>query len=422
MRSRLNSFFMICGIYVLLDVYTYFGLKSLFPKPTALRMYQVTYILASLFIYFSFYKVYLTFSGGKIFSSSSANIYLGFVFTAIVSKLVFCLFLLFQDGGRMLVGVGHFFKRMIAGQDLPPDATFFPARRKMLTLGATVLAGIPFTTMLYGITLGKYRYTVNKVKLAFKDLPAAFDGFRIVQISDIHAGSYDGTAGVEKGVRMVNEQNPDLILFTGDMVNSSKEEVNPYIDVFKKMTAKHGKFACLGNHDYYGVPRKAPEQEVAAYWADFHKKFEAMGFNLLNNESAKIEKGGEHICVLGVENWGAGRWFPKEGDLSKALKNVNDDDFCLLMSHDPTHWDEKVLPHNKHIHLTFSGHTHGFQFGINLPDFKWSPAQYRYPRWMGLYEEAKQYLYVNRGFGFLSFPGRIGMWPEITVVELVREV
>ena len=421
MRSRLNGFYIICGIYFLLDIYTYFGLKSLFAKSASLRIYQVVYILSSLFIYFSFYKVYLAFTGGKFFSSASANIYLGFVFTAIVSKLVFSVFLLPQDAIRLLMGVGTFFKQLVTGQSPVPDTPYFPERRRMLTLGATVLAAIPFSTMLYGITKGKYRYTVNNVKLAFKDLPAAFEGFKIVQISDIHAGSFDSKAGVEKGVNMVNAQNPDIIVFTGDMVNSSKDEVNPYIDIFNKLSAKHGKFACLGNHDYYGVPRNAPQKEVSDYWADFYKKFEQMGFQLLNNEHAKIEKNGERICVLGVENWGAGRWFPKRGDIDQCLKNVADDDFCMLLSHDPTHWDEKVIPHSKNIHLTFSGHTHGFQFGLNLPGFKWSPAQYRYPRWMGLYKEAGQYLYVNRGFGFLSFPGRVGMWPEITVVELTKD-
>ena len=343
---------------------------------------------------------------------------MGIMLTAIVSKLVFVAFLLIQDIGRLLFGIGKAGSQLIK-QEEGEKTPFLPKRRRFLTLAATGIASIPFSLMLYGITRGKYAYTVNKVKLAFKDLPPAFEGFKIVQISDIHAGSLDSKSGVAKGVRMINEQNPDLIFFTGDLVNSDKDEVDPYIDIFADLKATHGKFCTLGNHDYYGVPDDTAEEK--AYWDDFHSKYQAMGFQLMNNENAFIEKEGERICVMGVENWGRGRWFPKNGDIDKALTDTNSDEFCILLSHDPTHWDEKVLPHPKKIHLTFSGHTHGFQFGINMPGFKWSPAQYRYSRWMGLYEEAEQYLYVNRGFGFLAFPGRIGMWPEITVVELSRQ-
>ncbi|MEN0047965.1 MAG: metallophosphoesterase, partial [Bacteroidota bacterium] len=272
-----------------------------------------------------------------------------------------------------------------------------------------------FLGMLYGITKGKYRYTVNKVKLNFPDLPKAFDGFKIVQISDIHSGSFDDVDKVAEGVAMVNEQAADLLLFTGDLVNSDKDEINPYIDIFKKLEAKEGKYAVLGNHDYYGAPKN--DSELDAYWKDFFSKYEQMGFRLMNNENTRIERDGEQIRLLGVENWGAPP-FPQIGDLDKALNNVQEDEFCVLMSHDPTHWEHRVLPNKKKIHLTLSGHTHGMQFGINLPGLKWSPVQYRYKRWIGLYEEAKQYLYINRGFGFLAFPGRVGMWPEITVIEL----
>ncbi len=321
----------------------------------------------------------------------------------------------------MLFGTGQFFQRTIQGNERIPNASFFPSRRKFATLSATAIAAFPFFTMLYGITKGKYRYTLNKVKLQFKDLPPAFEGFKIVQISDIHAGSLDDKAAVMEGVQMVNEQEADLVLFTGDLVNSDKNEIDPYIDIFKELKAKQGKFSILGNHDYYGVPDENPEEEKR-YWESFESKFEEMGFQLMNNTNAQIEKDGAKINLLGVENWGASRFFPKRGDLDAALTNIEEEDFCILLSHDPSHWDHKVLDHPKHIHLTLSGHTHGFQFGVNMPGFKWSPAQYRYPRWMGLYKEKGQYLYVNRGFGFLAFPGRIGMWPEITVIELSATV
>src|SRR5690606_12098197 len=233
----------------------------------------------------------------------------------------------------------------------------------------------------------------------------------------IHAGSFDSIADVQRGADMINELEPDLILFTGDLVNSKKDEIDPYMDVFKGLKAKIGKFAVLGNHDYYGLYDVAPQDEKQ-YWTDFYKKYEDMGFELLNNRSKKIELGGESIRLVGVENWGAGRFFPKFGDLDKALAEVKEEEFCILMSHDPTHWENKVIPHAKKIDLTLSGHTHGMQFGVNIPGFKWSPIQYRYKHWLGLYSEADQHLYVNRGFGFLGFPGRVGMWPEISLFEL----
>lgn len=408
------GFLISIGVILLFDLYVYFGLKSVFTENKSLRVYQAIYILTSLFVYFCFYKVSQLMGQGSIFRSTTINYYIGILFTAFVSKFVFAALMFMQDGGRVLYGVFDHFRASDGGQ-----TGFLPSRRRFLTLAAAGIAAIPFTSMLYGITRGKYRYTVNKVKLKFKDLPPAFNGFKIVQISDIHAGGLDSKQDVARGVQMINDENPDVILFTGDLVNSDKDEVNPFIDIFKALKATQGKFSVLGNHDYYGVPRDEREAgKDSAYWESFFEKYKEMGFELMNNANARIEKDGEHINILGVENWGIARWFPKLGDLDKALGDIKEDEFCVLMSHDPTHWDEKVLPHQKKIHLTLSGHTHGFQFGLNLPGFKWSPAQYSYPRWMGLYEEAEQYLYVNRGFGFLGFPGRVGMWPEITVLEL----
>lgn len=420
MRSRLNQFYNICLIYAFLDIYTFFGLKSLFKEKKNRRLFTVVYWLTSTFIYYCFYRFHEVFTSGHFFSSTDANFYLGAILTAIVAKLAFVIFLFPQDLIRVIYGIGSFLYLFFSGKEFPENKSTIPNRRRFLTLAATGLAAIPFSTMLYGITKGKYAYTVNKVKLAFTDLPAAFHGFKIVQISDIHAGSLDSVSSVAKGVQMINDLAADVVVFTGDLVNSDKDEVNDYVETFKAIQAKEGKFAVLGNHDYYGVPDNGNEQRD--YWTDFHKKYQAMGFQLMNNTHQFIEKEGEKICMVGVENWGRARYFPKRGDLDKALQNTQSDDFCVLLSHDPTHWDDKVIPHQKHIHLTLSGHTHGFQFGVNMPGFKWSPAQYRYDKWMGLYEEAKQYLYVNRGFGFLAFPGRIGMWPEITEIELTREV
>ncbi|MEL6987281.1 MAG: metallophosphoesterase, partial [Bacteroidota bacterium] len=391
----------------------FFVLKSLFSSTTASRIFIPIYILISLVAYFSFYKVNIAVQERSLFSSASTNFYIGFIFTSLATKLFFVVLVLFQDIGRGFIGVFEYIKQLFS--DGPPPESYMPGRRKALTLLSLGLSGIPFFGMLYGITKGKYRFQVEPVKLPFSDLPKAFNGFKIVQISDIHAGSYDSVEQVEKGIEMINAQEPDLVVFTGDLVNSDKNEIDPYIEVFEKIKAKHGKFAILGNHDYYGVPRNGNQD---AYWKDFFAKYEAMGFKLLNNDHHFIEKDNESIALLGVENWGAGPWFPKRGDLDKALPISKENLFSILLSHDPTHWDQKVVDHPQHIHLTLSGHTHGFQFGINIPGFKWSPAQYRYPHWLGLYEKANQFLYVNRGFGFLAFPGRVGMWPEITVIEL----
>jgi predicted MPP superfamily phosphohydrolase len=219
---------------------------------------------------------------------------------------------------------------------------------------------------------------------------------------------------------MIQDQKPDMILFTGDLVNQDKDEINPYISLFGKLVAPFGKYAVLGNHDYYGQPSNKSERK--AYWDDFFEKYKEMGFDLIMNDHRYINKENQRIALIGVENWGGGRWFPKKGDLDKALNGVSTEEFCLLMSHDPTHWDEKVLPHERHIDLTLSGHTHGMQFGINLKGLRWSPVKYRYKKWIGLHEEKGQKLYINRGFGFLGFPGRVGMWPEITIITLEKDV
>jgi len=290
-----------------------------------------------------------------------------------------------------------------------------PHRISWIVLLIACFAMVIFLAMIYGMTLGKYHYKVENLSLSFKDLPKAFDGFKIVQISDMHAGSYDGVEGLSKGISLINDQQADIILFTGDLVNDHKDEVDPYITALKKLRSKYGAFAVLGNHDYYGAYRQ-PDKE--SYWSDFFDKFKEMGFTLLNNQNHELKIGDDGIRLVGVENWGNANWTPKRGDLDVALQGVDSSDFCVLMTHDPSHWEYKVLLHTKKVHLSLAGHTHGFQFGINLPFLKWSPAQYRYPRWMGLYKEDQEYLYVNRGFGYIAFPGRVGMRPEITVLTL----
>lgn len=401
---------------IILEIYTFFALRFLVPGGKWQKVFYFVYFLQSLGIAYAYYKMYEGMTSGAIVRNATANLAVGIVITSLVSKLVLGVLLLLQDGPRLIIGAGRWITSLFSDEDV---ISYIPSRRKALTLGATIIAAIPFSTMLYGITRGKYNFKVNRLKLSFPELPVAFEGFKIVQISDIHAGSFDNVEEVRRGIQMVNAEKGDIILFTGDMINSDKEEVEPFKAVFRELKSELGTYAVLGNHDYYGL-YGMQEAEKGAYWQDFMSKFDEMGFRLINNDSMRISRGADSIQLVGVENWGAGRWFPKKGDLDKALEKVEKDDFCVLMSHDPTHWDHHVIPHDKKVHLTLSGHTHGMQFGINIPGFKWSPAKYRYPKWMGLYEENDQYLYVNRGFGVLGFPGRVGMWPEITVLELSR--
>lgn len=401
--------------HLVFDVYMYVVLRPLFKDPRSMWIFTALYLVASGITYFSFFKLYQAIQVRNVFSGTEVNLFIGIVITSLVTKMVFSGFMFLQDLIRIFIGLSTWIGTLL-GMEKSAGTSFVPSRRKFVTLAATGIAAIPFAGMLYGLTKGKYKYTVERVQLAFHNLPKAFDGFKIVQISDIHAGSFDSKEQVLKGIQMVNDQDPDLILFTGDLVNSNKDEIDPYIDIFSQLKAKKGKYAILGNHDYYGTNDIKDAKEIDNYWQDFMSKFKTMGFDVLNNEHRDIEHNSDKISLIGVENWGAGRWFPKHADLDAAMPD--NDQFKLLMSHDPTHWEEKVKDYKQKVDLTLSGHTHGFQFGINIPGFKWSPAQYRYKHWLGLYKEQDQYLYVNRGFGFLGFPGRVGMWPEITVFEL----
>ncbi|WP_237563200.1 metallophosphoesterase [Algoriphagus kandeliae] len=332
---------------------------------------------------------------------------------SIIPKLIILTFLFGEDILR--VSTGAF--QSIAGSR---EGDFLPDRRKFLNQTALALAAIPFVGILHGVLIGKYRYRVIRHTLEFDDLPEEFDGFTITQISDIHSGSFDDRKKLEYGVDLINQQGSDVILFTGDLVNNRSEEMEPWIETFKKLHAPLGKYSILGNHDY-GDYMSWPSQEAKA--ANLQHLFqiqEELGFKLLRNESVQIQKGNSSIDLIGVENWGKG--FAQYGDLAKAAANLTKESFKILMSHDPSHFDEEVKSFAHHIHLTLSGHTHGMQFGIEIPGFiKWSPASLRYPKWAGLYEELGRYLHVNRGFGFLAFPGRVGIWPEITVLELRRK-
>lgn len=322
---------------------------------------------------------------------------MGMMLLAFVPRLFSLPFLIIEDITRLFRGF--------------PSRTFWVSE---LTLGT---AAVVFLFVLFGITRGRHFYRVRRQTIYFPDLPEAFDGFTITQITDVHSGSFTNPAGVQKGLALVNAQGSDVILFTGDLVNNKASEMDRWISDFAGLKAPMGKFSVLGNHDYGDyIQWETPEAKRANL--DRLKQVHAeIGFRLLLDEAITLQKGGQSITLLGVENWGKGG-FHKYGDLKKATAGVPDDAFKILMSHDPSHWEGVTLDHHQHIHLTLSGHTHGMQFGIELFGLKWSPIKYIYKQWAGLYRLKGRFLYVNRGFGFLGLKGRIGMWPEVALITL----
>lgn len=338
---------------------------------------------------------------------------LGLVFAFFFARFALAVVLLTADFLRFWRWT---WRKIAAPQKIQPRD---PSRRDFIKKLALVAAGLQFGNVIHAISRGKYNFTLRRETLHFADLPPAFDGMRIVQFSDFHAGSYDDADAVQEGLQLLQEQGADLILFTGDLVNVYAQEAEYYVSMMQALHAPLGRFAVLGNHDY-GHTHVWPSAETES---ENHGKvlemYARMGFTLLKNESLLISRGGESIRLAGVENWGR-RPFPQKGDLNAALAQSAENDFIVLLSHDPTHWDAHTLLHPRKVHLTLSGHTHGAQMGVEIPGFRFSPAQWMYPRWAGLYEEAGKYLYVNRGFGHIGFPGRMGIAPEIAVIELRR--
>lgn len=325
----------------------------------------------------------------------------------LVSQLVFSVILLGEDVFRvMYTSIGS----------VTDSSASHLSRSPVISQIGIFLASIPLVSFVYGMVKGKYKYTVHRHTLYFENLPKEFDGFTITQISDVHAGSFDDAEAVQRGIDLINEQKSDLFVFTGDLVNNQASEIEPWIDHFKQIEAKVGKFSILGNHDYGDYMAWNSVDDKINNLQKLIEHHHDIGFRLLLDEHVSITRNGTSIKLVGVENWGIG--FGKRGNLKAALEGTNPNDFKILLSHDPSHWNAEVKNHASPIHLTLSGHTHGMQFGIEKFGIKWSPVKYRYRHWAGLLEENKRYLYVNRGFGFLGFSGRVGIWPEITVLEL----
>jgi predicted MPP superfamily phosphohydrolase len=357
--------------------------------------------------------IFYQFRQGMGKSSVASNLFMGVTMSFLVGKLLLIVFLFANDVYRLI--------RWPIEAAVSEGSTSFEGRRKFITNFGLVMAAIPFAGLLYGTLKGRYSYKVWKHTLKYPDLPTSFNGLRIAQLSDIHSGSFDNPEAVEEGLKELMSHKPDLILLTGDLVNNYATEFDDYVDIFKdNLEAPLGKYAVMGNHDYGEYVQWESDEARAENIAGVRDRYRQMGFQLLDNDATEIEVNGEKISLIGVENWGGGN-FPKYGDFDVATKTVDPESFKILMSHDPDHWDQKIIDHDVHVNLTLSGHTHGSQVGIEIPGWiKWSPVKYRYKRWAGLYEEKDQFLYVNRGFGFLGYPGRIGIWPEITILNLEK--
>ncbi|RAW01635.1 metallophosphoesterase [Pseudochryseolinea flava] len=341
------------------------------------------------------------------------------IFTSLIglyfSKIFGVLVLFAEDVFRGMKWVVNYFYKGTE-ENLPGVSI---SRSEFISKAALVASAIPFGTMAYGIISGAHDYRVRRKTIYLPNLPKAFDGIRLGQISDIHSGSFFNKTAVKGGVEMMMQEKPDLIMFTGDLVNNEASEVKDYINIFDKFKAPLGVYSVTGNHDYGDYVMWKSKQMKQDNFNNLIEAHRLMGFDLLMNENRFVEIGGEKLAIIGIENWGGGR-FAKYGKLDEAYKGTEEAATKILLSHDPSHWDAQVLSMYPDIDLALAGHTHGFQFGVEIGDFKWSPSQYAYKQWAGLYQTGSQYLYVNRGFGYLGYPGRVGMPPELTILELKR--
>lgn len=396
-------------ILVIFDLYLWFVVRQLHPKGSAKRKLATAIIFGSTVV---FIALFFTYQNNPVQNTPGKIFYFVFSLAVFFTKAIAILFFLLDDIRR--------FFQWISMKLFKPKNTS-SENLKISRSGFLSWMGVGISSIFAGsIFLGmknRYNYNVKKVKLSSDKIPAAFKGFKIVQISDIHSGSFNEADGPSKGIQMILDLNPDLILFTGDLVNGSSHEMDPFIDVFKQLNAPYGVYSVLGNHDYAIYLRKSEEErkEDFAHMIDVHQQ---LGWKLLRDEHVVIDKNGASITLIGVENWSKDNRFPTHGDLKKASEGLDPSQYQILMSHDPTHWEGEVLKLYPDIDLTLSGHTHGMQFGFEIPGFKWSPVSLIYKHWMGMYQKGKQQLYVNTGFGFIGYHGRVGILPEITLFEI----
>lgn len=414
MKSLL-IFGFILALLFLLDVYAFQAFKTVFKPSNHSRPYSYYgYWAFSFLIYLLPVLLYLTRDGGQLNHLRAFLITL--VFGIVLAKLFIVLILLGEDISR---GIRWAFQKFSSDPGSPKESEEQLSRSAFVSKLALLAGGVPLATMGYGVWGGAHDYQVREVDLPLPNLPPSFEGTKLVQVSDIHAGSFFNKSAVQRGIKQLMELKPDLVFFTGDLVNYRAEEYEPYLDIFCQVQAPLGVYSTLGNHDYglyyNGWKDETERLTNVDYLKSLHRK---SGWDILMNEHRIIEKDGDKLAVIGVENWSNRGHFPKLGDLSKARAGTEEVPVKLLLSHDPSHWEGEVLQDYPDINAMFSGHTHGMQFGIENRFIKWSPVKYMYKQWAGLYEQAGQYLYVNRGFGYIGYPGRVGIRPEITLFRL----
>jgi predicted MPP superfamily phosphohydrolase len=405
---------LLLAVLFAIDYYVYQGaLLAIKGTSSSIKSF-VKYSYWSLtFITFSVI-VFYNFGNPDWLKGTSRSLIFTGIFINYFSKFFAAIFLFSGDlvrGGKWIVSLFQNPAPSGEGNTIP--------RSEFLAKTAMVAGTLPLVAMSWGIISGAHDYRFRRKTIYLPNLPKSFDGITIGQVSDIHSGSFFNKTAVKGGVEMMMKEKPDLLFFTGDLVNNESSEVEDYINIFDKLKAPLGVYSVTGNHDYGDYKNWSSQAAKQQNFKDLMEAHRLMNYDLLMNENRYIELGGEKIAILGNENWGAGR-FAKYGDLSKAYQGTDEAAVKILLSHDPSHWDAQVKPNYKDIDLMFAGHTHGFQFGVELGDFQWSPSQYAYKQWAGLYTEGNQHLYVNRGFGYIGYPGRVGMPPELTIITLKR--
>ncbi|MGQ7868282.1 metallophosphoesterase [Sunxiuqinia sp. sy24] len=413
--------FLIFGLFILaVEYYSFVALRTVLrPTNTGTQWWLFgLYLLVSLATLWSLWA--FPHWGRTSWPSIGVKYLVNMLIGVFLGKVLIAAIMLVGDLLLLLPNVVKFFLSFKSSPGAPSaDGSRFISRFSFISQTALLMGAALTSGLVYGMT-NRYRYQIRRVRLDANSFPEAFKGLRIIQISDIHSGSFDDLEAVAEGVATIMKEKPDLILFTGDLVNDKAEELEPYLDVFKKLEAPMGVYSVLGNHDYGDYVSWPSEESKQQNLKQLKQHHATMGWRLLLNEHVVLERDNQQLALIGIENWGAKAGFPKYGDLQKAVAGLEGKDIPLkiLLSHDPSHWDAEVRQYFPDITLTLSGHTHGMQFGIDIPGFKWSPVQYVYDQWAGLYEQQNQYLYVNRGFGFIGYQGRLGILPEITMIEL----
>ena len=400
-------------VFLLIEIYAFQAFKTLTKNNWIIKIYTIINVIVFANFFFRLFNIYFQNLDYSDIFYNYLSVPFALLFTLLCFKLIIISFLFFEDLIRLIESTIKFF--FSSSSD-----SFLVQRREFLSKLAILVASIQIPFVINGIFKGRYNYRVFNYELEFDDLQDDFDGYQLTHISDIHSGSLNNRNNVEYAIDLINKQNSDLILFTGDIVNNKSNELIEWKTLFSKLKAKDGKYSVLGNHDYGDYVQWSSNNEKKLNFQMLLDIQKEMGFNLLLNENTKINKNNSSISLVGVENWGKGR-FKKKGDIDMACLGLTNSDFKIVMSHDPSHLDKVLIYHKTHFHLTLSGHTHGMQFGIEIPGWiRWSPVKWAYKYWAGIYNKKNQFINVNRGFGVLGFPGRIGVYPEISVIKLKK--